>query len=63
LEPVGPEEHYTAVLLLESQGWLPISQAEAERLTHTNPDMGKVPYLLRGLCVRCGKGLSFSSCG
>jgi hypothetical protein len=54
--PVLPEERFSATQSLQTQQWLVISPTQAERLTRARPKPGKVPYLLRGLCIGCSKG-------
>ena len=56
VEPVWPAERFGTIQRLQTQPWLAISETEAKRLTGESPKPGKAPYLLRGLCIRCGKG-------
>ena len=56
IEPVWPAERLGAAERLETQPWLVISPTQAERLTGATRKSGKIPYLLRGLCIGCSKG-------
>ena len=51
--PVLPEERFNTIQSLQTKQWLVISPTQAGRMTGASPQRGKVPYLLRGLCIRC----------